>query len=150
MRFLTVPAVCASLLTGMPALAEPPRSAEVEAFMRDYTETWNRHDTGEIARSFYRMGPATAEQQASLERQFENLRAQGYSRSDIREIRACLTGTDTAWAGMKYSRLTAAGAALPPADRASAYALRRFADGWRITRLMNADASAPLSCPDAS
>jgi len=119
------------------------------AFMEAYTRVWNRHDSKEIALSFYRMGPPADEQAVSLERQFAALRAQGYSRSDIFEIRACPTGPDSGWAGMKYSRLRADGTALPPKDRASAYDLRRFPDGWRIVRLMGHDPAAPLSCPSA-
>lgn len=119
----------------------------VEQFMWDYTKAWNRHDSGTIARDFYRMGPPVAEQAESLEKGFVNLRAQGYHHSDIREIKACITGAETAWAGMKFSRLKESGEALPPKDRASSYELKKFADGWRITKLTGADAAKPLVCP---
>ena len=67
--------------------------------------------------------------------------------SDIREIKACMTGPETAWAGMKFSRLKADGEPLPPKDRASAYELKKFDDGWRITKLTGGDAAKPLACP---
>lgn len=123
----------------------------VELFMWDYTRAWNRHDSATIARDFYRMGPSVAEQTASLERGFENLRAQGYHHSDIFEVKACLTGEDEAWAGMKFSRLKADGEPLPPKDRASSYTLKKFADGWRITKVGAGGVSAdqPLACPAA-
>lgn len=127
---------------------ETPEAA-VERFMWDYTKAWNRHDSATIARDFYRTGPSVEEQAASLERGFENLRTQGYHHSDIFEIKACLTGSDTAWAGMKFSRLRADGEPLPPKDRASSYSLKKFDDGWRITKLGVGGASAdrPLACP---
>ena len=121
----------------------------VEQLMWDYTRAWNRHDSATIGRDFYRTGPSVEEQQANLERGFEGLRAQGYHHSDIFEVKACMTGGDTAWAAMKFSRLKADGEPLPPKDRASSYTLRKFADGWRITKVGAGGVSAdqPLACP---
>lgn len=127
-----------------------PLERVVEQFMWDYTKAWNRHDSATIARDFYRTGPSLKEQTASLERGFENLRAQGYHHSDIFEVKACMTGVHEAWAAMKFSRLTEAGEPLPPKIRASSYTLKRFADGWRITKVGAGGVSAdqPLVCPD--
>lgn len=134
--------------TAPPAPSLAPERV-VEQFMWDYTKAWNRHDSATIGRDFYRTGPSVEEQQANLERDFESLRAQGYHHSDIFEIKACMTGADTAWAAMKFSRLKADGAPLPPKDRASSYTLRKFADGWRITKVGAGGVSAdqPLACP---
>ncbi|MFT3722522.1 MAG: hypothetical protein QM773_02960 [Hyphomonadaceae bacterium] len=119
----------------------------VERFMWDYTKAWNRHDSEAIARDFYRMGRSEADQKDSLENGFVNLRVQGYHHSDIHEIKACITGAETAWAGMTFSRLKESGEALPPKDRASNYELKKFTDGWRITKLTGGDAGKPLACP---
>ena len=121
----------------------------VEQFMWDYTAAWNKHDAAAIARDFYRTGPSVAEQTGSLKHTFASLRAQGYDHSDIHEIKACMTGVDTAWAGMKFSRMTSWGTPLPPKDRASSYTLSKFADGWRITKVGAGGVSAdqPLVCP---
>ena len=148
MRILAVLAVLAS-----PACTSaPPQTPEsaVEQFMWDYTRAWNRHDAATIARDFYRTGPTVEEQIASLERSFESLRAQGYDHSDIFEVKACMTGPDTAWAGMKFSRLKTDGTPLPPKDRASSYTLKRFEDGWRIVKLGAGGVSADqlLKCPE--
>ena len=99
---LMLAAACASV----PA---PSQEQVVEQFMWDYTKAWNQHASATIARDFYRTGPSVEEQTASLERGFENLRAQGYKQSDIHEVKACITGPDTAWAAMKFSRLKADG-----------------------------------------
>lgn len=133
------------------APAAPSLSPErtVEQFMWDYTKAWNRHDSETIARDFYRTGPSLEEQTASLERGFESLRAQGYHHSDIFEVIGCMTGADEAWAAMKFSRLKESGEPLPPKDRASSYTLKKFADGWRITKVGAGGVSAdqPLGCP---
>lgn len=130
------------------ASAPAPSDEQVVAqLMWDYTKAWNRHDSATIARDFYRTGPSVEEQTANLERGFESLRGQGYKQSDIHEVKACITGPDTAWAAMKFSRLKADGEPLPPKDRASSYTLKRFVDGWRITGLGGAAADQPLVCP---
>lgn len=150
MKHATLAALLAGALVSGCAASAPKTStaAGVEAFMKRYTEVWNTHDHAAIARNFYRTGPSEAEQSASLARSFEQLRAQGYHHSDIHEIKGCLTGPDTAWAAMKYSRLTASGEPLPPKDRASSYDLKRFDDGWRIVKLGGYDAAKPLACPE--
>jgi hypothetical protein len=137
----------AGLLLAAACASAPAPEAVVEQFMWSYTKAWNQHDSGTIARDFYRTGPSVEEQMASLERGFENLRSQGYKQSAIHEVKACITGPDTAWAAMKFSRLKADGEPLPPKDRASSYTLKKFDDGWRITSLGGAAADQPLACP---
>jgi hypothetical protein len=134
---------------GVPAAPSLPPEVAVEQHMWDYTKAWNRHDAATIARDFYRTGPSVAEQQANLERGFESLRGQGYHHSDIHEVKACMTGAETAWAAMKFSRLKQNGEPLPPTIRASSYTLEKFADGWRITKVGagGVSAEAPLACP---
>lgn len=111
-----------------------------------YTEAWNRHDAATIARDFYRLGPDVATQAASLEQQFEALRAQGYVRSDIHSVEGCRLNDGQAIAEMRFTRLTTSGEPLPPRDRASVYLLRRFPEGWRITSLIGMEASADIAC----
>lgn len=132
-----------------PAGGERSGDRMLEQFMRDYAAAWNRHDADGIAREFYRTREAFADESARLAQGFEALRAQGYSHSDIIEVKACRMGPDEAWAGMRFVRLTAAGEPLGPPLRASAYTLRRFSDGWRIVRVGPGAASpeTPLACP---
>ena len=144
-------ALLAVLLVSACATVSPAPEKAVEQLMWDYTKAWNKHDSAAIAKNFYRTGPTVEEQTASLERGFENLRGQGYDHSDIHEIKGCMTGADTAWAGMKFSRLKKDGEPLPPKDRASSYTLKKFEDGWRITRVGAGGVSAdkPLECPQS-
>jgi hypothetical protein len=124
---------------------------QVEAHMKGYTEAWNRHDAAGIAKSFYRLGPSVEDQTRSLEKSFADLRARGYDHSDIYEIKGCMTGPDTAWAAMKFSRLKTDGTPLQ-ANLASAYNLTKFPDGWRITKMGAGGATfdKPLQCPPAA
>lgn len=140
-------AACGSMHTaddGYAAHADPA------AFMKAYTEAWNEHDAATIAADFYDFGRTVEEQTASLEASFEQLREQGYEKSDIHEIKACETGDDKAWAGMKFTRLKTDGEPLGPALRASAYQLKwDDARGWRILSIGGYDAEAPLVCPES-
>jgi hypothetical protein len=138
----------AMALTGCATEAKPLTDDQrVEQFMWGYTQAWNRHDAATIARDFYRMGRTVEEQTAATKKGFDDLVAQGYDKSDIHEIKGCVTGPDTAWAGMKFTRMTKDGGFLPPKDRASSYELKKFPDGWRITRLTGYDVTKPLACP---
>ena len=134
---------------GMPSAPSLAPEAAVEQHMWDYTKAWNRHDSATIARDFYRTGPTVVEQEANLERGFESLRGQGYHHSDIHEVKACMTGADTAWAAMKFSRLKENGEPLPPTIRASSYTLAKFPEGWRITKVGAGGVSPeqPITCP---
>ena len=116
--------------------------------MWGYTRAWNAHDAGAIARDYYRMERDVAAQTEWSENAFANLRAQGWNHSNIHRILGCFTAPDEGWAGMRFARLDADGKPLPPPDRASAYAVKKFADGWRITALLPDDASKPLACPE--
>jgi hypothetical protein len=144
-------ALILALLSSACAATPAPKTPDqqVEAFMWDYTKTWNRHDASAIAKNFYRQGPTVEAQTASLAKTFADMKAQGYDKSDIHEIKGCITGPDTAWAGMKFTRLKTDGAPLGPKDRASSYDLKKFPDGWRIVKLKGWDAAMPLACPKA-
>lgn len=129
-----------------PALADTA-GREVEAFMGEYLRLWNAHDAAAITQRIYRFeGPNPMGQQQGLEAEFARLKSQGYDRSEMHSVEACLITKDQALAEFRYSRLKADGTPLPPKDRATLYMLRKFPDGWRITRLIGMDASADLTC----
>lgn len=142
-----VSALIASACASAPTKADEAR--EVHAFMTRYAEAWNAHDAARIARDFYRMGRTVEEQTNALKKSFADLEAQGYTHSDIQEIIACPESPETAWAGMRFVRLRADGSALPPGERASAYDLKRFPEGWRITKLSGGDL-ANFRCPQGT
>lgn len=144
---LALASLAACNTTSEPRLAGGPE-ADPAVFMRGYTEAWNRHAASEIAANYYDMGQTVEAQTASLETTFEQMRAQGYDKSDIHEIEACRTGDSEAWAGMKFTRLKTDGEPLGPPLRASEYRLEwDDARGWRIKSVGGRDVDAPLECP---
>lgn len=144
-----IPVCLAALLVSAHATSQAQTpDPKVEAFLWDYTKAWNKHDAATLARDFYRLpGTDVAAQTAANEKTFADLIAQGYDKSDIHEIKGCVTGADTAWAGMKFTRLKTDGSVMPPKDRAASYDLKKFPDGWRIVKLGGGDPAKPLECP---
>ena len=140
-----------ALLTLSACASTPPMTPveEVEATMWGYTRAWNKHDGATIARDFYRLGRSIEEQTAANQKTFADLVAQGYDKSIIHEVKGCITGTDKAWAGMKFTRMKTDGKPLGPEMRASGYELTKLPEGWRITRMGAGGASPdkPLECP---
>lgn len=138
------------LVAAAPVRADE-RGAEVKAVMEQYISLWNAHDAAAITARVYRFdAPNPMGDLAGLEAEFARLKAQGYDHSVITGIEACVIARDQAMAELRFSRLKADGAPLPPKDRASLYLLRRFPDGWRITRLIGLSASAKVSCKSAA
>jgi hypothetical protein len=125
-------AVLAALLLA-PAVARADDKADVEAFMRDYLVLWNAHDAATITARVYRLeGDNPWSTTAGLQAEFDTLKAQGFDHSDTHSITACILPGDRADVDLRYSRLKTDGTAMPPADRASLYRVRKFADGWRV------------------
>lgn len=139
----------ASLAVSGPVRADE-RGAEVKAFMEQYIALWNAHDAAAITQRIYRFdAPNPMGDLPGLSAEFARLKAQGYDRSTISGIEACVIGPDQAMAELRFSRLKTDGTPLPPKDRASLYLLRRFPDGWRITRLIGMSATAKITCRSA-
>ena len=65
--------------------------------------------------------------------EFDRLKSQGYTVSDIHGIVGCSLGPDTGQVELRFTRLTSDGGFMPPKDRTSLYKLRKFEDGWRVT-----------------
>jgi ketosteroid isomerase-like protein len=137
-------------LAALPALADE-RAREAEDFVREYVRLWNAGDAAAITSRIYRfdapnnpMGTA-----AGLQRQFDQLKAQGYARSETLDVNGCLVSDNAALVELRYSRLKTDGTAMPPRERATLYQLRKSADGWRITELIPMDWNAKLNCTSA-
>ena len=134
--------VCAS------ATAQSTESAR--EFMQGYTDTWNEHDTASLAENYWAMRPSVEEEKAGLDATFERLIAQGYEKSTILQIEVCLTGPDTAWSGLKFTRFKTDGTPLGPDPQATKYTLKWQADlaEWRVKAISGQSADEPLTCPE--
>lgn len=122
--------------------------ADMEAVMADYLERWNAHDAAAITSRFYRLDgnhPWSAE--SGLRAEFERLKAQGYTTSDIHSVIGCALGPGEGQVELRFTRLARDGGFMPPKDRTSLYKLRKFEDGWRITGLGALPAGTRMECP---
>ena len=138
--------VAAIIATIAPAHADD--RAEMERFMADYLERWNAHDASAITTHFYRLdGNHPWSTEAGMRAEFDRLKSQGYTLSDIHGIVGCSLGPDTGQVELRFTRLTSDGGFMPPKDRTSLYNLRRFGDGWRVTGMSALPAGARMECP---
>src|SRR5579862_9836661 len=137
LRAALLAALAAPLLAlAAPAARADERGRDVEAMMADYTRLWSAKDAHAIWTRLYRLDPGqTFHSEADLAAEFARLTAQGYDHSDLQSVNACLLTSKTALAVLRFNRLKADGTFLAK-DVASAYILRRFDDGWRITALL--------------
>jgi ketosteroid isomerase-like protein len=130
-----------------PGARADERARDVETLMADYTRLWSAKDAHAIWDHIYRLDPGQSfKSEADLAAEFARLTAQGYNHSDLQSVHGCLLTPKTALAVLRFSRLKADGTPLPPTNRASAYLLRRFDDGWRVTALLPFSASTRLDC----
>jgi hypothetical protein len=148
MKKLLLAALAAASLISVPARADE-RGKVIEAVMDEYLRLWNLHDAAAITSRIYKMdGPnGTAE---GLQRNFDQLKAQGYDHSTKASIEGCLLSETVGLAEMRFTRWKTDGTPLGPKDRVSLYVLRKFPDGWRITELLGMDVSANLDCKSAA
>jgi len=135
----------AIIATVTPARADD--RADMEKFMADYLERWNAHDAFAITASFYRLdGDHPWSTEAGIRAEFERLKSQGYTTSDIHGIVGCSLGADTGQVELRFTRLTRDGGFMPPRDRTSLYKLRKFEDGWRVTGMKALPAGTRMAC----
>jgi hypothetical protein len=136
----------AMLATSAPARADD--RADMEKFMAGYLERWNAHDAAAITSRFYRLdGDHPWSTEAGMRAEFERLKSQGYTTSDIHSIVGCALTSDTGQVELRFTRLTRDGGFMPPKDRTSLYKLRKFGDGWRVTGLGALPAGTRMECP---
>jgi hypothetical protein len=135
------------VFTLAPAARADERGREVEAVMDEYLRLWNLHDAQAVTERIYRM-PAGSRMgtREGLQRNFDELRAQGYDHSTKNGLEGCLIGKDDGLAEFRFTRWKTDGAPLGPKERATLYRLHRFEDGWRITELIPMDPAAKINC----
>ena len=108
----------------------------LEALLRDYIETWNARDAGAVWSRFYRLDPGHAmASEADVRAYLAALDGQGYAHTVLHSVEPVLPRPDKAVVTARYTRLKTDGAPMPPEIRTAEYHLRRFPDGWRMTRI---------------
>jgi hypothetical protein len=120
----------------LPAALDPlTTSADaVLRFIEAYRRAWNAKDAQALATAYYQL-PADHHLHAEpgIRALLDAAVATGWSESsfDLVSVHAITDGAYLVRIG--YTRRTADGRVLPPADRLGAYVVRRFGDGFRIT-----------------
>jgi hypothetical protein len=120
-----------------PALdaSSPPASAVI-AFLGEYFRTWNAKDAEGLASRIYRQDPGRPLQtEADMRRVLDRTVAEGWDYSTLDEVEVYPWGADGYLARGLFSRFTADGTPLPPGGRLTAYVIKAFPDGLRITDL---------------
>lgn len=148
MRMTLHTAVLSAAIIASIAPARADDRADMETFMADYLERWNAHDASAITARFYRLdGNHPWSTETGMRAEFDRLKSQGYTTSDIHGIVGCALGPDTGQVELRFTRLTSDGGFMPPKDRTSLYKLRKFEDGWRVTGMSALPAGARMECP---
>ena len=142
-------AALAAALMAAPALADE-RAADVTAKMHEYLSLWNAHDAKGVIENVYRLDSSPVGNVEGLQRNFDQLKSQGYDHSEEISLETCLLTDTSALAEFRFTRFKTDGTPLGPRQRVSLYILRKFDDGWRIVQLMGMDYGANLNCTSAT
>jgi hypothetical protein len=113
----------------------PPASAAI-GLMREYFRVWNAKDAHALATRIYRFGPNSPLQtEADIQQLLDRLVTEGWDYSTLDAIAIHPLDGESWLANGRFSRFTADGRAMPPANRPTAYVIKEFPDGLRIVDL---------------
>jgi len=115
-----------------------PQSAAAKAvidFMGEYYRVWNAKDARALATQIYRVSPERPMgTETGIQRTLDKASAEGWAYSTLDAVDIHSWGDGWLARGF-YSRFTADGEPTAHARRLTAYVVRAFADGLRITDL---------------
>jgi hypothetical protein len=113
-----------------------PQARAAMALMDAYYQVWNAKDAEALASRIYRLEPGRPLQTVDDFRGvLQRTMAEGWDYSTLSAVQV-FPWDDDAWLvrGL-FNRFAADGRLLPPADRLTAYVVKEFPDGLRITDL---------------
>jgi hypothetical protein len=122
----------------LPVALDPSATpaSTVIGFMREYFRVWNAKDAQALATHIYRFGPGYPLQtEADIQRLLDRTVAEGWDYSTLDAIDIYAWDGEAYLANGLYSRFTADGRPMPPVRRPTAYVVKVFPDGCRITDL---------------
>lgn len=129
-----------------------------EAKVREYFEVFTAKDVDGILERIYsipvhignssghRAYQSTAEARASLTSLFEQIEAQGWVRSVIQNVDACVVAEGLVFAEVTYTRDKANGEAIAPGLRSNVYVLQNLEPGWRVTAFYSREMDKGIRC----
>ena len=142
--------------SGTAAVADD--ATEAEAKVREYFDVFNTKDVDGILELIYsipvhignssghRAYATAADARSSLAGLYEQIESQGWVRSVISDVDACVIADGLVFAEVNYTRDTADGEAIAPGLRSNVYVLQKLEPGWRITAFYSRDIDRGFDC----
>ena len=144
------------VLTGTVVFADD--ATEAEAKVREYFDVFNAKDVDGILERIYsipvHIGNSSghrayangADARSSLAALYEQIDSQGWVRSVISNVDACVIADGLVFAEVTYTRDKADGEAIAPGLRSNVYVLQKLEPGWRITAFYSRDMDKGFDC----
>jgi hypothetical protein len=144
------------ILTGTVVVADD--ATEAEAKVREYFDLFTAKDADGILERIYsipvhignssghRAYETGADARAGLATLYEQIESQGWVRSVISNVDACVIADGLVFAEVTYTRDKADGEAITPGQRSNVYVLQKLEPGWRITAFYSRDMDKGFNC----
>lgn len=144
------------ILTGTAVVADD--ATEAEAKVREYFDVFNAKDVDGILERIYsipvhignssghRAYANSADARSSVAGLYEQIESQGWARSVISNVDACVIADGLVFAEVTYTRDKANGEAIAPGLRSNVYVLQRLEPGWRVTAFYTRDMDKGFDC----
>ena len=135
-------------------------AAEAEAKVREYFDVFNAKDVDGILDRIYSIPvhvgnssghsayESTDDARSGLTRLYPQIEGQGWVKSVISDVAACVIANGLVFAEVTYTRDDADGEAIAPGLRSNVYVLQKLEPGWRITAFYTRDMDKGLACDD--
>ena len=148
----------AALILLTPMVAAADDAADAEAKLREYFDAFNARDTRTISEAIYSAPVHIANQsghrayltpedaRTSLRNLYAQIEDQGWVKSVIQRVNACVIAEGLVFAEVIYARNTAEGEAIPPGIRTNIYVVQELPVGWRIVAFYGKNAGVKLTC----
>lgn len=146
------------ILTLSPGIAASDDAGDADVKVREYFDVFNAKDIDAIVERIYAMpvhvgsssghrAYVTADDaRSSLAELYQQIEGQGWVRSVIRDVDACVVADGLVFAEVTYTRDKADGGSIAPGLRSNVYVLQKLAPGWRITAFYTRDLDKGLDC----
>ncbi len=144
------------ILAGTAVFADD--ATEAEAKVREYFDLFNNKDSDGILERIYsipvhignssghRAYATGADARAGLATLYDQIESQGWARSVISDVDACVIADGLVFAVVTYTRDKADGEAIAPGLRSNVYVLQKLEPGWRVTAFYSRDMDKGFDC----
>ena len=133
-------------------------AADAEAKVREYFDVFNAQDVSAILDRIYsipvhigsssghRAYESAEDARSSLANLYPQIKEQGWEKSVITNVDACVIADGVVFAEVTYTRDKADGEAIAPGLRSNVYVVQNLDSGWRITAFYSRDMDKGFNC----